>query len=951
MLLNKIKCFGLLLLAVVGVQSLYAQGQVQPLPMDPEVRYGKLENGLTYFIRHNEQPKQRAHFYIAQRVGSMLEEDNQSGLAHFLEHMAFNGTKNFPGKNLINYLETIGVKFGANLNAYTGFDETVYTIMDAPTTRAGIVDSCLLILHDWSNNITLDHKEIDDERGVIHEEWRGGQNASMRMLEKLLPMIFPNGNLYGKRLPIGTMDVVLNFKYQDIKDYYKKWYRPDLQALIVVGDIDVDYVENKIKEQFQDVKKPVNAADRFYTQVPDNKEPIVAIATDPEATSTSIMINYAREVLPEAVKASADGAAINYLNAAISSMFSERIAEILQKPNAPFLSASMRSGSFMGLVKTKDALSLDITAKEGQYLTALNAVLAEMKRVKDFGFTRSEYDRFRTNMLKSSEEAVKNKANRSNGSYAEEYKSYFTDGGSIPGVEVEHQLLQFITSQIEVQHVNEYFKQIAHGENLSLAMMAPEKPGLTYPTPAEFLAQYSAALEQKVEPYKEEVSNEKLITKLPKKGKVVSVKKGLPYGTTLWTLSNGAKVYLKKSDLKENQIILSGVSPGGYRMLDVAKDAENLKVMDAVVGLGGIGNFNNIQLSRALTGRVASASTGVGEFTESVSGSSNNSDVETMFQLLYLNMTAKRQDYETYEAFKQNITEGLRSAAADPMSAVSDSIPAMLFPESILRKPLKEADLDKVSYDRIMEIYRDRFADASDFTFFIIGTFDEVTLKPLVEQYLASLPKTNRKVKDVSRYNLAEGFTKKANSKHFSINADTRMAEVYDIFVSQMPYNLETRLKTSILGEILTQQYQQTIREDEGGTYGVGASASLSKHPKGQASIFINFKTAPEKAALLNAKIKKELQEMSEKGINVEYFNKTVKNMENNFQESQSENSYWLGVLMSKFYENEDNHPIYLETLKKITPESIQQYLKDFLKGHRYFEMIVTSEGKEAAQK
>lgn len=948
MLFNKIKIFDVLLLMVLGSQGLYAQGQIQPLPIDPQVRYGKLDNGLTYFIRHNEQPKDRAHFYIAQRVGSILEEDSQSGLAHFLEHMAFNGTKNFPGKKLINYLETIGIKFGVNLNAYTGFDETVYTIKDAPTTRPGIVDSCLLILHDWSNNITLDHKEIDDERGVIHEEWRGTQNASMRMFEKILPVIFPNGNMYGKRLPIGSMDVVLNFKYQEIKDYYKKWYRPDLQALIVVGDIDVDYVEKKIKEQFADVKKPENAAERFYTQVPDNKEPIVAIATDPEATSTTMIFSYSRDVIPAEVKASAQGLAFNYLNSAVVTMFNQRITEILQKPNAPFLSVGISSGSLLGLAKTKDALSLDVTAKEGQYLMALNAAIAELKRARDFGFTASEYDRFRTNLLKSSEESVKNKANRSNDSYAEEYKDFFTDGGSIPGVEVEHQLLNAIASQLTVQHVNEFFKEMAHGENLIIAMMAPEKDGLKYPSEAELLAQYNAALAQVVEPYKEEVSNEKIIEKLPKKGKVVSVKTGLPYETTLWTLSNGIKVYLKKSDLKENQVILSGVSPGGYRMIDINKDSENIKVMDGVIGLGGVGKFNNIQLSKALTGHVASASTGIGEFTEYVSGSSNNADVETMFQLIYLNMTAKRQDYEIYEAFKQNAIEGLRSAAADPMSAVADSIPALLFPENILRKPLKEADLDKVSYDRIMEIYRERFADASDFTFFIIGTFDEATIKPLVEQYLASLPKMKRK--DVSHYEQATGFTKNTSTKHFNINADTRMAEVYDIYVSQMPYDLETRLKTTILGEILTQQYQQTIREDEGGTYGVGANASISKYPKGEASILINFKTAPEKAQILNDKVKRELFEMAEKGINPEYFSKTVKNMENSFQASQRENSYWLGVIMSKFYHNEDNHPIYLETLRKITPESIQQYLKDFLKGHRYFEMVVTSEGKQATQ-
>ncbi|MDO4695569.1 MAG: pitrilysin family protein, partial [Porphyromonas sp.] len=676
MFLNKIKSLGLLLFVALGVQSAFAQGQLQPLPIDPMVRYGKLDNGLTYFIRHNEQPKERAHFYIAQRVGSMLEEDSQSGLAHFLEHMAFNGTKNFPGKNLINYLESIGIKFGSNLNAYTGFDETVYTIMDAPTTRQGIVDSCLLILHDWSNNITLDHKEIDDERGVIHEEWRGSQNANMRMIEKILPLAFPNGNMYGKRLPIGSMDIVLNFKYKEIKDYYKKWYRPDLQALIIVGDIDVDYVENKIKEQFADVKKPENAAERFYTQIPDNKEPIVAIATDPEATLTGLSFSYSRDVLPEEVKSSVQGLVLDYLSAAISTMFNERISEILQKPNAPFLSASMSNGKYMGLAKTKDALGFDVYAKEGQYLTAMNALIAEMKRAKDFGFTASEYDRFRTNILKSSEESLKNKANKTNGAYAEEYKDFFTDGGRIPGVEVEHQLLSMIAPQITVEQVNEYFKQVAHGENLLITLMGPEKAGLKYPTSEELLSQYNAALQQTVEPYKEEVSNEKLIENLPKAGKVISVKKDLPYETTLWTLSNGVKVYLKKTDFKENQIILSGMSPGGFRMLNVDKEVENIKLQGAVTSLGGVGNFNTIQLSKALTGRVATASAEVGEFYETVSGASSNTDVETMLQLVYLRMTANRSDKEAFEAFKQNAIERIRSAAANPMSSISDTIPA-----------------------------------------------------------------------------------------------------------------------------------------------------------------------------------------------------------------------------------------------------------------------------------
>lgn len=945
MLANKIKSVGLLLVALVGFQVASAQA-LQPLPIDPQVRYGKLDNGLTYFIRHNEQPKERAHFYIAQKVGSMLETDSQSGLAHFLEHMAFNGTKNFPGKNLINYLETIGVKFGINLNAYTGFDETVYTIMDAPTTRNGIIDSCLLILHDWSNNITLDHKEIDNERGVIHEEWRGNQNAMMRMFTNILPKVFPNDNYYGKRLPIGTMDVVLNFKYKEIEDYYKKWYRPDLQALIIVGDVDVDYVEAKIKEQFADVPAPVNPAERFYTAVPDNKEPIVAIATDPEATMTVLSFSYSRDVIPAEVRASANGLVLSYLNGVIASMFGERISEILQKPNAPFLRASMSNGDFFGFVVTKDALSFDAIAKEGEYLKALNALVAEMKRVKEYGFTASEYERARTNMLKSVDEQLKSKANRGNGAYADEYKDYFTRGGSISGIETEHKILNMVAPQVTVDQVNEFFKQLAHGENLVISLMAPAKEGLKYPTEAELLAQYKAALEQPVEPYKEEVSDEKLIEKLPKAGKIVSVKKDLPYETTLWTLSNGVKVYLKKTDYKDNQIILSGMSPGGYQMLDTNKEVANLKVLDQATGLGGVGKFSSTQLSKALTGRTASASANVGEFYETVSGSSTNADVETMFQLIYLKMTANRSDAEAYEAFKQRNIESLRSAKSNPMSSVySDTIPAMLYPGVALQESLKEEDFDKISYDRIMEIYRERFADGGDFTFFIIGTFDEATIKPLVEQYLGALP--NLKRGDKSHFEKAQGVTSKGEIKHFTKELDTKMAMVLDIFISKVPYTLESRFKMQILEEVLTQQYQQSIREDEGGTYGVSVNTNVSKHPKGQALLLINFQTAPEKAAQLNEKAKKELFEMAEKGINKEFFDKTIQNIEKNYTESQRENSYWLGVMTNKFFHNEDNHPIYLETLRKITPESIRVYLKELLKEHKFFEMVVTSEGKQ----
>ena len=422
------------LLTLMLPRVAFAQDLRQPLPIDPQVRTGQLENGLTYFIRHNEQPKDRAEFYIAQRVGSILEEENQRGLAHFLEHMCFNGTKNFPDKTLISYLESNGMRFGYNLNAYTGIDETVYTLMEAPTERKGFIDSCLLILHDWSGFVTLADEEIDKERGVITEEWRSRDNAQMRMLNTALPKIYPN-NRYGHRLPIGLMSVVNGFKYNELRDYYHKWYRPDLQAIIVVGDVDVDYVEKKIKEMFADIPAPVNAAERVYFPVEDNDEPLVAIEKDKEATSTGIMVMFKTDAMPVEMTRTIAGVMKTYLYGITNRILDERFTDLMHKPNPAFISASGYISNYF-LAQTKDALSFNASVREGELDIALKALTAEIERIRQYGFTQGEYERARTDLLKAFENSYNERETRKNSAYANEYKDYFTTGGYIPGIEM-----------------------------------------------------------------------------------------------------------------------------------------------------------------------------------------------------------------------------------------------------------------------------------------------------------------------------------------------------------------------------------------------------------------------------------------------------------------------------------------------------------------------------------
>ena len=728
-------------------QAVAQQMQFPPLPVDKNVRIGQLDNGLTYYIRHNKLPENRAEFYIAQKVGSILEEPQQRGLAHFLEHMAFNGTKNFPGDDkglgVIPWCETVGIKFGTNLNAYTSIDETVYNISNAPIDRAGVLDSCLLVLHDWSNYILLKDDEIDKERGVIREEWRSRNSGMLRVYTDLLPTIYP-GDKYADCMPIGSIDVINNFPYKDIRDYYHKWYRPDLQGIVIVGDIDVDAVEAKLKTIFADVQKAVNPAERVYYPVADNKEPIVAIGTDKEVDDPSIEVYFKQDATPDSEKNNVGYLASQYMTSMITSMLNARLSELTQSANPPFTRAYSSYGNFF-VAKTKEALNLSASSKADGIEKALKVLLQEAERARRFGFTESEYARARANYLQRLESAYNEREKTKHGSYVREYVRNFLDAEPIPGIETEYAMMNQLAPNLPVQAINMAIQQLVPDSNQVVIIAGPEKEGLKYPQKEEVIALLKGMKSLDLQPYVDKVSDEPLMKEAPKGGKIVSEKEGEIYGSTKLVLSNGVTVYVKKTDFKADEIRMKGTSLGG-KSLFPDKDALNFAVMDNVVAVGGLGNFSQVDLTKVLAGKKVSVRAGLGATTENVFGTCSPKDFETMMQLTYLTFTAPRKDMEAFESYKNRTKAELESAQANPLSSINDTLQKAMYnnhPRVVIMKPEM---VDQIDYDRILEMYNDRFKDASDFTFYFVGNIDLETAKPLIAEYLGELPAINRKV-------------------------------------------------------------------------------------------------------------------------------------------------------------------------------------------------------------
>ncbi|WP_455671739.1 M16 family metallopeptidase [Phocaeicola sp.] len=922
---------------ILGSMSVGFAQQMPPIPTDPNVRIGKLDNGLTYYIRHNELPEKRANFYIAQKVGSILEDDHQRGLAHFLEHMCFNGTKNFPGKALTKYLESIGVKFGENLNAYTSIDETVYNIDNVPVIRDGIIDSCLLILHDWADDLTLAPEEIDSERGVIHEEWRTRTGAMMRMYEKVMPTIYPDSK-YAYRLPIGTMEVVDNFPYQALRDYYEKWYRPDQQGIVVVGDIDVDQIEAKIKSIFSPIKMPENAATREYFPVPNNKEPLIAIAKDKEQTVPIIYLFFKHDAVPDEQKVNMDYLVVNYMKSMIENMLNARLNELRQSANPPFIQAQVSDSEFF-LAKTKDAFTGVTACKEDGIDTALASLLREIERMHKYGFTASEYARAKADYLRMLESSYNERNKTKNNSYVNAYVRHFIDNEPIPGIENEYAIMNQIVPNIPVEAINSLIPTLVTDSNMVVSVFCPEKESMKYPTKEDILAVVNKVKAENITAYEDKVSDEPLLAEQPKGGKVVKTEKG-EFGSTILTLSNGVRVIVKTTDFKADEIRMKAFSPGGSSLFP-DNEVINISVLNDVASLGGLGNFSNIDLEKVLAGKKVGVGASISSNTEGLNGSCSPKDFETMMQLIYLKFTAPRVDNDAFASYKSRVKASLANQEANPMSALQDTLQKALYMEHPRAIRMKADMVDKIDYAKVMDMYKDRFKDASDFTFIFVGNINLEEVEPLIATYLGGLPAIDRKetFRD-NKLNMRQGEYKNIFTKEL----ETPKATVLIIDNGQCAYTEKNQILMSMLSQILNIRYTESVREKEGGTYGVSVFGQLMKYPNEKAVLQIYFDTDPAKREKMTEIILAELNQFTQEGPSAEDMSKVKEFMLKKHKENEKENSYWLNLLDAYYWEHINMNADYDTIVNNVTAKDLQEFAKALFKQNNRIEVSMTTE-------
>lgn len=901
--------------------------QMPPLPMDPKVRCGQLPNGLTYYICHNELPEHHAEFYIAQKVGSVLEEESQRGLAHFLEHMAFNGTKNFPGKNMLEYLQKHGVKFGTNVNAYTSIDETVYNISDVPIDEAlhpGIVDSCLLILHDWSGYISLEDEEIDNERGVIHEEWRTSSSAALRMYDVLFPKLLP-GNRYAERMPIGLMSVVDNFTYDELRNYYQKWYRPDLQGIFVVGDVDVDEVEQKIQTLWSDIHMPENPAERVYYQVEDNKEPLVGIASDPEQPYNILAVMWKSDKMPDEIKLTQMGYIESLIKTIITSALDQRMNELAEQADAPYIQAGAGFGEYL-LAKTKENFLIQVVFREREWQRGLNAAMGVVLSAAQYGFTESEIERVKADILSGMESAYNERDKRKNRSIVSEIQRHFLDADPMPGIEVEYQMVQQMMPMFTAQMINQVMQQVITPENVALMIMGQQKEGNVLPTDEQLLAAYEASLQQQVEAYTEALSGVELLANGPKKaGKIKKTEQG-DWGSTVWTLSNGVTVVYKETDFKQDQVLMSAYSKGGTRT-DMSQPNIVRQCMEDMGTVGGLGEFSQTDLPKVLAGKNVSCNFSIDALSESISGSAVPKDLRTLFQLIYLGFTQPRYDEEAYTAWYNRQYTQLQMMQDNPQKIMSDSLTLTIYPGRPDQAPTQLADLEMLNYKQGFELAKKRFANPADFTFYFVGNVDVDSLKQFSELYLASLPTTKEREQRPASVLPVAG----SRENRFDLPMQQPKVSVYDFFyLFDQKYTLKDGLTANILGQSVSIIFTETIREQEGAVYSPHAQASMDAQT-GLVSLIYLFDTGDEKRERAEQVAFEELQKIANEGVREDVFQKVHDYVLKQHQEQVKENSYWLSKLQQKREFGLNTVDGWEETLESITPADLQTMLQKLL--------------------
>jgi zinc protease len=913
-------------------QPAAAPSPTAALPIDPKVKVGTLPNGIRYYIRQNKKPEKRAELRLVVNAGSVLENDNQLGLAHFIEHMAFNGTTHFKKNDLVKYLQSIGVRFGADLNASTDFDETVY-ILPIPTDTARIVEQAFTILEDWAHGQLLDSSEVTNERGVVREEWRLGKGAGDRMLHQWLPIAL-RGSKYAERLPIGNEQSIMTATPARLRSFYNSWYRPDLEAVIAVGDFDPAAIEAQIKKHFSGLKMPANPPKRVAPIIPPNKEPLIAVASDKEATGSDVELMFK---LPAEKTKTVGDYRRDLMERLYMSMLNQRLEEISQKPDAPFLGAGASKGSFIG--RTTEAFTLGANVKDGGIDRGLEALLDEAKRVDQFGFLQSELDRAKQNLLRGYERAYAERDKTQSASFVQEYVGNYLNGEPIPGIEYEYKLTQQLVPEIRLADLNKMASNWITDDNRVIIAQSPQKDGVKIPTAAELLAVFDQAAKTPVTAYTESLSGAALMDAVPTSGKIVGEKLIPAIGTTEWTLSNGIRVYVKPTDFKDDEIVFNASSPGGTSL---APDSNFMSAAFAsqVVGLSGIGKFSAIDLGKKLAGKAVRVNAAVGETSEGLGGQASPKDLETLFQLIYLDFTAPRLDTSAYQAFKNQAAPYLANRGVDPDEVFSDTVQVTMAQHNVRARPLTAATFAEINPETALEFYRNRFADASDFVFAFVGNIDTTAMKPLVEKYLASLPTLNRK--ESFRDNGVRpptGVVERVVRKGVEPKANTLIE-----FTGACQYTPETRFAIRAMMEVVQIRLDETLREQLGGAYSPSSSGACGRTPRQEYSINIQFNSAPDNVEKLTKSVFAIIDSLKTSGPKASDVAKVKEQLIRQREVEVKQNGYWAANLVGRDQAGEDVSGLlaaYDKMVSGLTAAQIQDAVKKYFNTENYARFVL----------
>ena len=903
------------------------------IPTDPAIVIGQFPNGLKYYIRRNARPQNRAELRLVVNAGSVLEEDDQRGLAHFVEHMAFNGTKNFPKLEIVSFMESIGMRFGPSVNAFTSFDETVY-MLQVPTDKREVLDRALLVLEDWAQNVTFDPAEIDKERGVIMEEWRLRRGAAARIQDRQLPVLL-DGSRYATRLPIGLPEVLQNFRHERLVQYYRDWYRPDLMAVIAVGDFDPAAVEAMIRSHFGSLPAARNGRTRTPHAVPARTAPAFVLATDREQATTQVTV---ANLMPTRDESTVGSYRRSIVESLFSSLLSARFMDMAQKPNAPFLGAVANRGSF---VRTAEASQLIAVVREDGIERGLEALFVEAERVSRFGFTATELDREKRDVARTLERAVTERENQQSADLAAEYSRNFLEGEPIPGIVYEDALYQRFLPGITLEEINALAREWSPDRSRVVMVSAPEKPGLTIPTEARLQAVIAAAAGKATTAYDDGAASAPLMGAAPRPGTVVNTATRAAVGITEWTLSNGARVVLKPTTFKQDEIVFRAFSDGGTSL---ASDADFVSASTAaqVIAAGGLGELNAVNLRKALTGVVASAQPSIGAYEEGLNGSGSPKDLETLFQLIHMRFTQPRADREIFDVMREQTRAALANQAATPGFAFQEALNGALTQNHPRSRLMTVALIEEMDLAKSLAFYRDRFADASDFTFVFVGTFDLTTMRPLVEKYLASLPSSQRKEswKDVG-IRAPEGVVERRVLKGIEPKGQAQIT-----FTGPFVNDQAHRAAIRAMGLVLTTRLRNVLREDLGGTYSINASPSYTRVPRQEYTVSIGFGANPERTDALVQRVLEEIATFRTGGPTQKEVDDTREALKREFEGGTTQNGYLLTQIAGRYQSGESVEDFFriTETYDALTPAIIQDAAKAYLNLDRYVKVTLAPE-------